>query len=349
MSASLAVPKEARAFDESQPAAPVAQPAFDIGEYRVIGNSKLDARSIETAVYPHLGPHKTFADVESARAALESAYRDHGFGTVFVDIPEQTVDEGIVRLHVTEGTLHAATISGARYYSERQIRAAIPAAKTGTVPDLQELRSEISAVNAATPDRQVVPVLKAGPEPGTVDLALNVDDRLPLHGSLELNNQYTVGTTPLRLLGTLSYGNVFGRQDTFSLQYQTAPENRDNAKVIAAAYTANVGSNRGQLTFSYIDSDSAVATVGTLAFSAPARPIACFLPNRCIRRPASRIHSWPASITRIPCKMSWSTAVRESIRRFPTSIRPWATAAAHPRRSANGHGLPCSISAFAAS
>ena len=73
-----------------------------------------------------------------------------------------------------------------------------------------------------------------------------------------------MGTTQLRALGSISYGNMFGRLDTLSLQYQTAPENQDNAKVIAAIYNMNVGHDRGQLAFSYIDSDSAVATVGTL-------------------------------------------------------------------------------------
>jgi len=237
---------------------------FDIGEYRVLGNTRLDARSIESAVYPYLGPHRNFTDVESARAALETVYRDHGFGTVFVDIPEQSVDDGIVRLRVTEGKLHASSITGARFFSERQIRAQVPAAAAGQVPNLQELRKEISLVNAQSPDRQVVPVLKAGPEPGTVDLALHVDDHLPLHGSVELNNQYTVGTSALRLLGSVSYGNVFGRLDTLSLQYQTAPEDRSNAKVVAASYTAHVGEGRSLLTFSYIDSDSAVAAIGTL-------------------------------------------------------------------------------------
>ena len=63
-------------------------------------------------LYPLLGPDKSLPDVESARAALETLYHDRGYGTVFVDIPPQKVDQGIVRLRVTEGRVERETING---------------------------------------------------------------------------------------------------------------------------------------------------------------------------------------------------------------------------------------------
>ena len=95
---------------------PHPDPGFDLAELRVLGNNTLEAKVIEAAVYPFTGPGKHMADVEAARAALERAYHDHGFGTVFVDIPEQTVDRGIVRLHVTEGRLRQVGFWGGRFH-----------------------------------------------------------------------------------------------------------------------------------------------------------------------------------------------------------------------------------------
>ena len=243
---------------QAPPQAPAA--TFDILEYRVLGNSVLDVRAIEAAVYPHLGSDKTFKDVENARAALEAAYHDHGFGTVFVDIPEQSVDDGIVRLRATEGRLHASTIKGAQYFSERQIKAAVPAAAAGTVPHLPVLQQQLTAVNAASPDRSVVPVLKAGPEPGTVDLALNVEDHLPFHGSVQLDNQYTADTKPLRLTGYASYDNLFGSLHSLSVQYQAAPQRTGDAGVVAVGYVAPVSG--GKLAATYIHNSSDVTTIG---------------------------------------------------------------------------------------
>ena len=102
---------------ETPPTTPPAAPPFDVLELRVLGNTMLDARSVEAAVYPFTGPAKVMGDIEAARAALEHVYHERGFGTVFVDIPEQSVDEGIVRLRVSEGRLHQVRVAGAKYFS----------------------------------------------------------------------------------------------------------------------------------------------------------------------------------------------------------------------------------------
>lgn len=250
----------------SMPAAPApaAQNYFDVHEYRVLGNSTLTNRDIESVLYPLLGDHKTLADVEVARAALEKTYHDRGFGTVFVDIPEQSVDAAIVRLQVTEGRLNEVRTSGARYFSERKILAAIPAATAGTVPNVSALQKQISAVSVQTADRQIVPVLKAGPFPGTVDLALNVNDKLPLHGSLELDNQYTPNTEPLRSTVSLSYANLFGEFDDLSVHYQFSPQNTRQVKVIAANYAWGALKNGWRPSVTFVDSNSQVPALSTL-------------------------------------------------------------------------------------
>jgi hemolysin activation/secretion protein len=245
-------------------AAPDANAAqFNIHEYRVLGNSVLSNRQIEGVLYPRLGDEKTLADVEAARTALEEAYHSLGFATVFVDIPPQDVADGVVRLHVTEGRVRERSISGARYFSERKILTELPATQPGTVPQLQEVQKELNAVNTQTSDLSVVPILKAGPEPGTTDLALKVDDHLPLHGSLEVNNQYTPDTKPLRMTASLGYNNLFADLDSISMQYTTAPQKPDEVGVFNANYGFHpLAGVRPSLSFT--NSSSNVLTIGTL-------------------------------------------------------------------------------------
>jgi hemolysin activation/secretion protein len=237
---------------------------FDIHEYRVLGNTVLSNRDIETVLYPLLGDQKTLADVEIARAALEKTYHDRGFGTVFVDIPEQEVADRIVRLKVTEGRLNEVHIAGARYFSERKILAAVPAAAAGTVPNLPALQQQLSAVGIQSADRAVVPILKAGPVPGTVDLALKVDDHLPLHGSVEMDNQNTPSTKPLRATVSLSYNNLFQDFDSVSAQYQAAPQQVSQVNVFAINYAWGAVLAGLHPSIYFIDSDSDVPTVGTI-------------------------------------------------------------------------------------
>ena len=144
----------------------------------MLGAAILPAQTVERALYGHLGPQKTIADVEVARQALEASYRAAGYSTVFVDIPEQTVDAGIVRLQVTEGKLDRLRVTGARYFSNRQILAALPALEPGQVPQFPQVQRELATLNRQTPDRAVTPVLRAGRYPGTVDVELQVAGRL---------------------------------------------------------------------------------------------------------------------------------------------------------------------------
>lgn len=246
----------------TQSAGPGAQ--FDIHEYRVLGNTVLSNRDIETVLYPLLGDHKSIDDVQTARTVLEKAYHDRGFQTVLVDIPEQDVRDQVIRLKVTEGRLNSVHIGGARYFSEGKILAALPAAAPGSVPNFTELQQQLAAVNVQSADRAVVPVLKAGPIPGTVDMALSVNDHLPVHGSLEINNQYTPDTRVLRAIATLSYNDLFQNFDSLSAQYQAAPQELSQVNVLALNYA--LGARPGDLHPSvyFINSNSNVPTVGTI-------------------------------------------------------------------------------------
>jgi hemolysin activation/secretion protein len=239
-------------------------PHFDVHEYRVLGNTVLDNRQIEGVLYPLLGDGKTMVDVEAARTALENAYHALGYATVFVDIPPQQISESVVRLKVTEGRIRERSISGAKYFSEGKILEALPATDPGTVPRIPQLQQQITALNQQTPDRSVTPVLKAGPQPGTMDLALNVDDHLPLHGSLDLNNQYTQDTRPLRAVVGLSYNDLFAALDSISAQFNTAPQSTGQVDVLNVDYGFRPLGPGIRPSLSFTNSASDVTTVGTL-------------------------------------------------------------------------------------
>lgn len=237
---------------------------FDVHEYRVLGNTVMSNREIEGVLYPRLGIGKTFEDVKAASTALEAAYHALGYATVFVDIPPQEVTDGIVRLRVTEGRLRERTISGARYFSEGKLLEQLPATQPGQVPKLPELQKELNAVNTQTADRSVVPILKAGPDPGTMDLALKVDDHLPLHGSLDINNAYTADTKPLRATFGLSYNDLFGELDSLSVQYTGSPQKTGQVGVANATYGFHPIGDGIRPSVSFTNSSSNTATLGTL-------------------------------------------------------------------------------------
>jgi hemolysin activation/secretion protein len=234
---------------------------FDILEFQVEGNTKLTQEKIETAVYPHMGEKKTIDDVEKARDDLEKAYHQAGFLTVLVDIPEQEVNKKIVKLNVTEGKVSKLRIKDSHYYSLGRIKELSPSVKEGQVPYFPGLQQDVTRLNR-TADRRVTPILKAGKEFGTVDVELKVEDKLPLHASLELNDRYSQDTTRWRLGGTIHYDNLWQRDHSLSLSFQTSPENIDEVQVVSANYLMRFDESDLLLALYGVHSKSNVATLG---------------------------------------------------------------------------------------
>lgn len=234
---------------------------FAIWEYRVLGNSVLAPLELEQLLYPHLGPEKSLQDVEGVRQEVERLYRDRGFGAVYVDIPEQDVAAGIVRLKVTEGRLDRIRVTGARYFSAGKIRAELPVLQQATVLNLPEFQAQLGAANQNTRDRSVTPILKSGARPGSVDVELKVQDALPLHASVEVNNRYTANTSETRTSLNLSYDNLFQKYHSLSLTYQASPERPADSRVIAATYMAPLARPGRALALYAVDTNSDFAVV----------------------------------------------------------------------------------------
>jgi hemolysin activation/secretion protein len=267
----MMLPNQARAQSESAavatPPAPAqaAPPArFEIDDFRVDGNTVLSEEDVDRALYDFLGPNKTIDDVEKARAALEAAYVDKGYPTVSAEIPVQRVTHGLVILKVTERRIGRLRVKDARYYDLGAIRAGAPSLAEGKVPHMPSVQKDLMALNQ-WPDRSVTPSLKAGAAPDTVDVDLQVKDHPPLHASVELNNRQIANTTPLRTSATLSYDNLWQRGDSASISYNVAPQRTSDTEVASASYLFHIPDSQLSLLFSYLHSNSDVATVGNTA------------------------------------------------------------------------------------
>jgi len=211
---------------------------FFIGEYQVKGGRSLKPLEIETAVYPFLGPDRTEADVQAACAALEKAYREKGYIGAAVQYDAQIAKGGVITLRVSEGTVARLRVKGARYFSPAVIKAEVPSLAEGRAFNVNEVYKDMDKLNQL-PDRRVtVPQenLRPGAEPGTIEVDLQVKDKAPVHASLEVNNQNTANTKPLRTSLSVSDSNLAQTGDGIGGTYQVAPQRRADSEVFTGYY-----------------------------------------------------------------------------------------------------------------
>ena len=244
-------------------AVPPAAATFDLNEIRVEGSTVLPQEQVEEVIYPYLGPGKTVQDVSAARHALQDAYTKAGFVTVSVAAP-RWIDRsgGVIGLHVIERRVERLRVVGAKYFVPDAVRAGAPSVAPGTVPNIKQITADLVGLNQL-PDRTVQPSLKPGRRPDTVDVDLDVTDKLPLHGTLEVNNRYNADTHAERLTASLSYDNFFQRGDSGTISYTVAPEDVRDAEIESASYLFHIPDSKMSLLFTYLHSNSDVIALGT--------------------------------------------------------------------------------------
>ncbi|MDT8383296.1 MAG: ShlB/FhaC/HecB family hemolysin secretion/activation protein [Gammaproteobacteria bacterium] len=239
-------------------------PVFDVREFRVSGNTLLNVKDVERTLYGFLGEEKVFADIEKAQHALEQRYREAGYPAVLVDIPEQSVSDGVVWLKVTESRVSTRRITGSRYYLPGVLAGQITALEPGNKLQISTVQTQIAQASTAFPERAINPILRPGRTPGTVEVELKVEDQLPLHGELEVNDRYGENTSRWRALGSVSYSNLWQRGHSLNIQYQTAPEETDEVQVWSGTYLFRVPQSQSMVVIYAVDSESNTATLGDL-------------------------------------------------------------------------------------
>lgn len=233
--------------------------SFDVFEYTVEGNTVLEAVDIERAVYPWLGQGKTADDLEKARAALEGAYHQNGYLSVSVVLPVQKVADNTIRLQVIEGEVEKLKVSGNQYTLRSELREELPEVAPGKVPHFPTMQAELAQAGRSA-DRRVTPLLRPGSRPGTMEVEVAVEDELPLHGNIELNNRESPDTSATRLEAGIRYTNLFQRQHTAGLNYVVSPEEPSEVGVLAGFYSVPLTATRSvSAFFQYSNSDIASA------------------------------------------------------------------------------------------
>ncbi|MDB6108434.1 MAG: hypothetical protein JWR69_184, partial [Pedosphaera sp.] len=196
---------------------------FEVSRYLIAGNSVLRPEVFGGIFTNATGPAVSLERIRKALADLQLAYRERGFATVAVSLPQQQLTNATVKVTVTEGTLADIRVRGHRFFSSENVLRALPSLHTNTLLNSHIFQRELDLANANR-DRQIYPTIEPGPEPGTSALELRVKDRLPFHGRFDLDNYSTPGTPDLRMNLAAQYNNLWQREHQLGLSYGFTPE-----------------------------------------------------------------------------------------------------------------------------
>jgi hemolysin activation/secretion protein len=203
---------------------------FNITRFQVEGNTLLSAEEVQRLVAPMTGPGRVYGDVQKALEALDNAYRKEGYSAVQVYVPEQELTSGVVRIQVTENMIRQVTVTGNKYFSEKNIRASVPALEIGKTPNLRAISEAVQLSNDGAA-KQINVALTSAEEDGKIDAEVKVTDYDPLRVFLTLDNTGAASTGNWRTGVAIQYANLFDRDQVGTLAYTTSPDSPHGVKV----------------------------------------------------------------------------------------------------------------------
>lgn len=243
---------------------------FAITRFDVSGNTLLSASEVERAVAPFSGPDRDFGDVQRALEALEELYHQRGYNVVTVQLPEQELNGGVVRLNVIQTKIGKVTVTGNKEFSEANIRRSLPAVQPGQTPNLKQVSSNLKLANE-NPAKKIKLSLGAAEADDEVDAKVEVEDERAWKVMANVDNTGTESTGKTHAGVVLQHANLFGRDHVGSLQYTTTAEHPDQVAVWGAGYHIPLYALGDSIdlfgSYSNVDSGSVTAGLFNLAVS----------------------------------------------------------------------------------
>lgn len=219
-------------------------PRFDITAFQVEGDTLLGADTVNALVKPYIGPSKDFGDVQQALEALQDAYQARGFNAVHVNLPEQELESGIVRLTVNEQKVGSVKVEGNKFYSDEAVLRAVPSLQEGTNPNIKDLGKTLKIANENPSKQTAVLFTDNETDESKVDTIVKVADDKPWKAFITLDNTGSRETE----FGRLTFGyqnfNMFDTDQRLTAEFITNthyPQNIFNpdhkVHIFAFAYT----------------------------------------------------------------------------------------------------------------
>jgi len=201
-----------------------------IKEIQVEGVTLLTAEEVQAVVAPYEGKDLTFRQMQKVADLITDRYRQKGYVTSRAYLPPQTVENGVLVIRVVEGKLGKIDISGNKYFQTAMLEKKIGMEPEGYF-DYSALQNSLVYLNE-NPDRMARAVLVPGARPGTTDVVIEMEDRLPVHVGFEYDNWGSRYIDRSRYSVILEHNNVSGRDDKLYLKGQAA-ENQQLALGLA--------------------------------------------------------------------------------------------------------------------
>ncbi|WP_298911385.1 ShlB/FhaC/HecB family hemolysin secretion/activation protein [uncultured Nostoc sp.] len=219
---------------------------FQVDRIEVVGSTVFKPEQLTAITAPFVGRELTFIELLQVKDAITKLYVDHGYVTTGALIVPQTVEAGVIKIQVIEGSLQEIKIIGNRRLRTQYIRDRILlGAKTPlNVPHLLE---KLQLLRLDPQIQNLSAELQTGVHPGTSVLLVEVEEANTFKPTVTLDNGRSPSVGSFRRGIDLQEANLLGLGDTLSVGYA----NTDGSNTINLNYTLPINARNGTVFFGF--------------------------------------------------------------------------------------------------
>jgi hemolysin activation/secretion protein len=198
--------------EEEKPRLPTVGPSFILKEVKVTGSTVFNPQDFQPVYQPYLNKKVTFQDMQELSGKIESKYREKGYFTTTVYIPEQDIKGGVTEIRIAEGRMGRLDIEGNKWFSADFIKKFFHA-KKNEILNIKTMTRDILRLNK-NPDLEIKALISPGRDPQTSDISLKVEGKQPWHIGFLEDNRGSLLTGKYRSMIFIRSSNVSGLGDT---------------------------------------------------------------------------------------------------------------------------------------
>ncbi len=187
-----------------------------VGEIILVGNTVLPDDEVSTITDAYEGRLVAVDELHDLRHALSTLYVDRGYINSGIVVPDQKVDDGVVRLHAVEGRLIQVNVDGndrlrSAYIEKRILRG------LGTPLNVIDLQSALRMLQLNPHVGQINARLLPGARPGESVVRVDVKETSPYVFSVSADNHRSPSVDENRTSLLLAHRNLTGFGDELSI------------------------------------------------------------------------------------------------------------------------------------
>jgi hemolysin activation/secretion protein len=197
---------------------PFPLPRVFVREIKITGNTVFSDVTLKEVTAPYVNRELSDTDLESLRLALTIFYINKGYINSGAIIPDQTLIDGIITIHIIEGKLTTIEVEGNKWFRSGYIRSRV---NLGTGPPLNiySLQEQLQILQQDERIQKLNAELRPDVKRGDSLLRVQIQDENPFKIILECDNYQSPSVGAERGRITLAHQNLIGYGDILSFTY----------------------------------------------------------------------------------------------------------------------------------